>query len=134
MFRNMTIGKKIAFGFTSVLVLTVILATIGVLQIRTVDSGVMDLADVHIPITMAITEIDAAATNQNLQVSLYAIHKEDVQLKEFTAMDEQVDQSINDAKEVISGDEELVEFGWLNKVDAIAQEHDGFVTSCRSFI
>ena len=99
MFKNLTIGKKIALGFTSVLTLTAILATLGVVQIRTVDTGVMDLANVHIPLTAVISEIDAAATSQNLQVSLYAIHKEEVQLQEFAALDEAVDQAIEKAKE-----------------------------------
>ena len=64
----MTIGKKIALGFTSVLLLTAILATIGVVQIRKVDTGVMDLAGVHIPLSAAISEIDASAKTQNLQI------------------------------------------------------------------
>ena len=54
-FQNLTIGKKIALGFTSILVLTAILATLGVIQIRTVDTGVMDLADVHMPLSAAIS-------------------------------------------------------------------------------
>jgi len=134
MFKNLTIGKRIALGFTSILVLTAILVTVGVVQIRKVDSGLMDMADVHIPITEAISEIDAAATNQNLQVSLYAIHKEEAQLKEFDAMDQQVDESIKNAKKVVNSDEELVGFGWLNNIEAIAEAHDGFVKSCRHFI
>lgn len=103
-------------------------------QIRKVDTGVMDMADVHIPLSAAISEIDAAATNQNLQVSLYAIHKEQGQLDEFAAMDEAVDGSIDKAKEVINSDEELVEEGWLGKVDQIAESHDVFVTSCKKFL
>ena len=132
--KNLTIGKKIALGFTSVLCLTVILGLGGVLQLKNVDTGLMDLAEVHIPIMNSISEIDASATNQNLQVSLYAIHKEEAQLEEFAAMDEAVDQAFEDAKEIINTDEELVGFGWLNKVEEIAQEHDVFVSSCRSFI
>jgi len=134
MFKNLTIGKKIACGFTSVLALTAILATIGVVQIRTVDTGVMDLAGVHIPLSTAISEIDAAATSQNLQVSLYAIHKEEVQLQEFAAMDETVDQAIEDAKEVVNSDAELVGFGWLDKISEIAQSHDTFGESCKKMI
>jgi CHASE3 domain sensor protein len=130
MFKNLTIGKKIALGFTSVLFLTAILATLGVVQIRTVDTGVMDIADIHNPLTAAISEIDVAATSQNLQVSLYAIHKEEIQLEEFAALDEAVDQSLEKAKEIIKSDEELVGFGWLDKVNGIGQSHDAFVAGC----
>jgi methyl-accepting chemotaxis protein len=134
MFKNLTIGKKIAFGFTSVLALTAILATLGVVQISTVDVGVMDLAGVHIPLSTEISEIDAAATSQNLQVSLYAIHKEEVQLQEFTAMDEAVDEAIEHAKAVVNSDAELVELGWLDKINEIAQLHDTFGASCQKMI
>ena len=134
MVKQMTVGKKISLGFALVLLLTAILATIGVVEIRTVDSGVMDLEGVHIPLTAAVSEIDAAATSQNLQVSLYAIHKEEVQLEEFAKMDEQVDQSIETAKEVINGDSELVEFGWLESIDTIAEAHDVFAGICKGFI
>ena len=63
MFKHLTVGKKIALGFTAVLLLTGVLGTIGVVQIRKVDSGVMDLADVHIPLASAVSELDASATN-----------------------------------------------------------------------
>lgn len=134
MARQMTVGKKIALGFVSVLFLTAILATLGVVQIRTVDTGVMDLADVHIPLTAVISEIDAAATSQNLQVSLYAIHKEEAQLQEFAALDEVVDQAVEKAREIIKFDEELVELGWMDKLNGIAESHDVFVKSGRKFI
>ena len=134
MLKNLTIGKKIAFGFAVVLVLTTVLGTVGVLQIRAVDAGLMDLTDVHTPLMGAISEIDAAATGQNLAVCLYSIHKEDLQLEDFAAMDEAVDRSLEKAKEVLSSDEELVELGWVNTIDTIAAEHDVFVKSCRDFI
>ena len=130
MFKNLTIGKKIGFGFASILVLTAVLSVVGIVQMRIVDTGVMDLANVHIPLTAAISEIDVAATAQNLQVSLYAIHKEDVQLEEFATLDEAVDQNIEVAQGLINSDEELVAFGWLSKIDAIAHSHDVFVKSC----
>jgi methyl-accepting chemotaxis protein len=134
MLKNLTIGKKIALGFTVVLVLTGILGTVGVLQIRSVDSGVMDLAEVHVPLMGAISEIDAGATAQNLSVTLYAIHKEDSYLDEFANLDEAVDVSLAKAKEVVNSDEELVAFGWVETIETIAEEHDVFVKSCRDFI
>ena len=134
MFKNLTIGKKIASGFAIVLVLTAILATVGILQIRTVDTSVMDLADVHIPLTAAVTEIDAGATAQNLSVSLYALHKEDSYLEEFASLDAAVDASLDKAKEVVDSDAELVAFGWADTIETIATEHDVFVKSCRAFI
>jgi methyl-accepting chemotaxis protein len=130
----MTVGKKIGLGFTLILALAAILAGVGITQIRKVDTGLMDIGEVHMPLTEAVTSIDAAATNQNLQVSLYAIHKEEEQLNAFADMDEEVDQSIAKAKEVTTSDQDLVDAGWLNKIDAIAQSHDAFVESCLGLI
>ncbi|MCK5564907.1 MAG: chemotaxis protein, partial [Planctomycetes bacterium] len=81
-----------------------------------------------------ISTIDASATNQNLQVSLYAIHKEEAQLEEFTAMDEEVDRQFGLGVELLKGDQELVDSGWLSTFEQMIEEHDVFVTSCRSFI
>ncbi len=134
MFKHLTVGKKVALGFTAVLLLTGILGTIGVVQIKKVDSGVMDLADVHIPLAAAASELDATATNQNLQASLYAIHKEKTQLDTFTELDGSVDKTFETLKEIINGDHELVAAGWLRKVDEMAQMHDVFGKSCKQMM
>jgi len=130
----MTIGKKITFGFVSILLLTIILGTVGIVQIRKVDTGVMDLADVHIPISNLISTVDVAATNQYLQVNLYAIHREEAQLQEFAAMSQEVDESLEGLKQVIRTDQELVDEGWLDRIEPIAQEHDVFEKACEGFI
>ena len=49
-------------------------------------------------------------------------------------MDEEVDQNLERAKEIIGTDQELVDEGWLKSVDAIAEAHDVFVESCLSLI
>jgi methyl-accepting chemotaxis protein len=65
---------------------------------------------------------------------LYAIHKEEGQLNAFADSDAEVDQSIAKAKEIVSGDQDLVDSGWIPKIDAIAQSHDVFVESCLGLI
>jgi len=133
MFKNLTIGKKIALGFTLVLLLTAVLAVVGVVQIRKVDTGVMDIANVHIPLTDAVSEIDATAADQYLQGALYAIHKEQEQIDEFTKNDEKVDEHLKEAKDLISADQDMVDLGWLRNIDEIAKAHDVFATSCKNF-
>ena len=134
MFENLTIVKKITIGFTSILMLTAILATIGIVQIRSVDTCVLDFSDIRVPITAAMSRIEIAATDQNLQISLYAIHKDQKQLEEFSAMDKQVDQNIENSKVLIAADKELVTAGWLHKIDVIAHWHDAFVRTCDEFL
>jgi len=134
MLKNLTIGKKLAMGFTAVLILTGLLGTISVLQMKKIDSEVMDLVDIHIPLSSLVSDVDAAATNQNLEVSLYAIHREEEQLEKFASADQEVDQLFAQLLELINSDAELVAEGWAAKVEQIAASHDVFVTSCREFI
>ena len=134
MFKNLTVGKKIGLGFTLILVLAAILAGVGITQIRKVDTGVMDMGEVHVPLTQAVTAIDSTATNQNLQVTLYAIHKEEEQLNAFADSDAEVDKSFATAKEIINGDQDLVDAGWVTKIDAMSQSHDAFVEGCLGLI
>ena len=127
MFRNMTVGRKLALGFATVLILTAIIATFGVVQMRKVDGGVMDLVDVHIPLSEYVRELDSSATNQDLQVSLYVVHKEQSQLDDFEKLDQEVDQLLEKASETVNTDEELVAAGWPEKLEEIAEAHDAFV-------
>jgi methyl-accepting chemotaxis protein len=134
MFKNLTVGKKIGLGFTIILILATILAGVGIIQIREVDTGILSMSDIHVPLVEEVTAIDSAAINQNLQVSLYTMHKEESQLNAFADSDSEVDKGISKAKEVISKDQDLVDAGWITKIDAIAQAHNAFVESCLALI
>ncbi len=134
MFKNLTVGKKIGLGFTSILALTAILGAVGITQIRKVDTGLMDVGEVHLPLTESMSEVDAGSYDQYLQLSLYVIHKEESQLSEFVDRNKEVDESIAKGREIVNTDQELVDAGWLGKIDTIAQGHDAFVESCLSLI
>jgi methyl-accepting chemotaxis protein len=133
MAKNFTIGKKIGLGFASILVLTILLGAIGVYQMIHVDIGLMDITETHIPITEAISQIDSFATSQNLSASLYDIHKEQKYIDEFDKYDGEVDAHFVELKDVIKTDQDLVDLGYLTKVNEIAELHDVFVTSCKTF-
>jgi len=132
MFKNLTIGKKIALGFASILVLTLVLSVVGVVQMRTVDSGLMDLTDVHIPLTEAVSNIDSAAADQYLAAALYSIHKEQEQLDEITASSQKVDEHLKEATEIIKADEALK--SWQAHIDEIGKLHDSFETVAKDFV
>ncbi len=130
----MTVGEKISLGFVAVLVLTAILAAIGVTQMTNVKTGVDDLADVHIPLAEAVAAIDAQATSQNLAATLYVVHGEDVYIKLFDDTDGEVDEQLAEAKRIIQGDQDLADAGFGNDVDEITELHDVFVKACRGMI
>jgi len=132
MFKNLTIGKKIAFGFASILMLTLILSLVGVVQMRTVDGGLMDLTDTHIPLTEAVTNIDSEASDQYLAAALYSIHKEQEQLDEITASGQNVDEHLKKATEIIKADEALK--SWQAHIDEIDKLHNIFETAANAFI
>ena len=134
MFKNLTIGKKIALGFASILALTVILSFTGVFQIRSIDSGVMDMTETHMPLTEAVSTIDSEAGDQYLATSLYAIHKEQEQLDEITISAAGVDKSLETAIKTIKTDDELVTLGWLARVEEIDKLHNTFETACKGFV
>ena len=134
MFKNLTIGKKIAFGFASILVLTLFLSAAGVFQIRSIDSGVMDLTETHMPLTEAVSTIDSEAGDQYLAASLYSIHKEQEQLDEITTSGEGVDKNLETAMELVKTDEDLVALGWPAFIEEIGKLHNTFETAAKGFV
>ena len=134
MLKQMTVGKKLGLGFAAVLVLTVVLATLSIVQTRRVDGAVMDLVNIHIPLSAYITELDSEATDQHLQVTLYAVHKEQKQLDNFAKNTQDVDQFFTKIEDILKRDQELVSAGWLDKIQATGDAHDVFVQQCQKFI
>jgi methyl-accepting chemotaxis protein len=134
MFKSLTIGKKVAFGFATILILTVILSVVGVFQIRSIDSGVMDLTDLHIPLTRALSAVDSEAANQHLAAVLYAIHKEQKYIDELTASGATVDKELETATQLVKADGELVAQGWPAQLDEIDKAHNTFETAAKGFI
>jgi len=134
MFKHMTVGKKIALGFVSILLITVILGSISWIQINSVKSGVDDLSNTHMIITDALNEIDASGTDQNLEATQYAIHKDESQLSDIAKDSDIVDKSVEVAKKAIENDQELVNAGWIKSIDEIASLHDAFEKTCQNFV
>ncbi len=58
MFKNMTLGRKIAAGFTSVLVLMVVIGGIAVYKMRGVQAQSVILAQEYVPEVTAMTDIE----------------------------------------------------------------------------
>lgn len=134
MLRNLTVGKKIGLGFSLLIVLTMLMAGISIYQVRQLDTAVEDLSGIHLPLVVAVMGLDSAATNQNLQASLYALHKEEEQRAAFDVMNSEVDRLIEETNRIVNEDEELVGFGWLEEVDKIAAAHDEFVSAAKTLM
>lgn len=122
--KNIRIGIKIALGFGLVITALIVVGLVGFLKSSTIQDQVGDLSGTHIPLSDVITTIDSAATGQELAVTKYALHQEEGFLKEYRELDKKVDDAIGKARQLITGDQELVEKGWLVTLDKIAKGHD----------
>ena len=135
MFKNMGLSMKLAIGFGLIVVGLVVVGGIGFLRITSVETVVADLSDTHMPLIDAVTTIDVAATGQELAVTQYALHKEEEFLAKFDELDAEVDKALGDARALIEADQDLVDKGWKQTIDALGASHDKLlVTTSRKLI
>jgi methyl-accepting chemotaxis protein len=134
MFKSMKLSTKLAAGFGLILAALIIVGGAGYLKVSGLRIFVADLSATHIPLLDLVSTIDVSATEQELAVTQYALHKDEAFLPRFEELDKLVDSKFEEAKALVKGDFELVEEGWLAPIDRMAVEHDIFVRSCRSLI
>jgi len=131
---KMTISKKLWCGFGSILVLLLVIASLSFLQISKVDSYVMDVAGIHIPISNNSADLDSLATNLLLEATLYSVYKENDHVESFNTFEKRFDAKLQDLERLIRLDPELVGDGWPDRMAEIAKEHDTFVRAARDLI
>lgn len=134
MLKGAKISTKLAGGFALIIVALIVVGSIGFIKISAVQLIVADVAGTHIPLLKLTAEIDVLATEQELAATQYALHKETQFITQFDELDAQVDQKFAEAKELVAADQELVDEGWLEPIDAMAAEHDVFVKAGRRLI
>jgi methyl-accepting chemotaxis protein len=134
MFKNMKLSMKLSGGFGLVLIALIIVGAIGFFRISSIQTIVADLSETHIPLLKVISAIDVAATEQELAATQYALHKDAEFLPKFEEMDRLVDTKFLEAKELVKGDQELVDEGWLEFLEKMTVQHDVFVKACNALI
>jgi methyl-accepting chemotaxis protein len=134
MHQNIKLSFKLFGGFGLVLIALVIVGAIGFIRISSVQKVVADLSGTHLPLLKVISSIDAAAVEQELVVTRYALHKDATLLSRFEELDQMVDDGFTKAGELMKGDPELVQKGWLESVEKMANQHDIFVRADRTLI
>jgi methyl-accepting chemotaxis protein len=134
MIKNMKLSMKLSGGFGLVLVALIIVGVIGFLRIAGVQRVVVDLSETHIPLIKVVSTIDVSATEQELAVTRYALHKDQKFLPKFEEMDQIVDARFEEAKALVKGDHELLNEGWLDPINKMAIQHDVFVKACTALI
>jgi methyl-accepting chemotaxis protein len=134
MFKNMKLSMKIAGGFSLVLAALAIVSVTGFSKVTGVQTVVTDLSETHVPLLNVISEIDVSATEQELAVTKFALHKEESFIPKFDELDKLVDQKFEKVTALVKADQELVDDGWLEPIKKMAVQHDVFVKSCRALI
>ncbi len=134
MFNNMTVGKKIAAGFTVMIVLAGMVGGIGAWKATEVEVGVSDLNDTHLPLTLLMGKVAETAGNQELAATLFVIHNEKRFIDEFNRLDGLEDGYFQELDSYIAADQYLVDLGWLKMTAALAVEHDNFVQAGKKMI
>ncbi len=134
MFKNMKLSMKLSGGFGLVLIALIVVGGIGFLKIGGVQTVVSDLSETHMPLIDAVTEIDVTATEQELAVTQYALHGDEEFLTKYSELDKTVDEAIAKAKNLVEADQDLVDQGWVQTIEVIAEAHDVFAASCAALI
>ena len=134
MFTKMRLAAKLASGFGILILALLTVGGIGYLRTTSVRGAVSDIAVTHMPLTEAVSAVDSAATGQELAVMLFAVHKDQKYLTEFSDLDKEVDQNLNKAESIIKGDSDLLSSGWLTEEEQIASGHDVFGKACQKLI
>ena len=134
MFKKMGLSMKLGIGFGMVLVALMIVGTTGFIKLNSMRMVVADLSDTHVPLLKVVSEIDVSATEQELAVTQYALHKEEAFLSNFDDLDQFMDRKLEEVKTLVMADQELVDEGWLAPVEKMAAQHDVFVGACRRLI
>ena len=132
MFNKLRLSMKIAGGFGIVLVALLTVGGLGFTRITGVQTVVTDLTKTHIPLLQVISAIDVSATEQDLAVTQYALHKEPEFLSKFDTFDKLVDKKFEELKILVKGDQTLVDEGWLELIEKMAVQHDIFVKACNA--
>ncbi len=132
MLKRLRLSMKIAGGFGIVLIALIAVGGIGFTMITGVQNAVSDLTETHIPLLQVISEIDVSATEQELAVTQYALHKDAEFVNKFEKFDKLIDEKFEELKVIVKADQDLVAKGWLDPVEKMEVQHDVFGKACNA--
>ncbi|HIJ90996.1 MAG: methyl-accepting chemotaxis protein [Desulfobulbaceae bacterium] len=133
-FAKFSLAKKLAAGFGFLVVLSTIGAGFAVFQSSRMVTSVKDLENTHLPLAYAGGELALLVSRQQLATANFVIHKDPVYRERFESRDKAADETFARARALIQADEELVQAGWVGKIDAIIQLHDKLAPAARELM
>ena len=123
-FANFSLAKKLAAGFGFLVILSTIGAGFAVFKSSQMVTSVKDLEKTHLPLAYLGGELALLVSRQQLAAANFVIHKDAVYRDRFASLDKEADETFARARTTIQADEELVQAGWLEKIETVIQLHD----------
>ena len=133
-FAKISLAKKLAAGFGFLVVLSTIGASFAVLKSSQMMTSVKDLENTHLPLAYVGGELALLVNRQQLAATSFVIHKDAVYQEQFDSMDKAADETFARARTTIQADDELVQAGWLKKIDTIIELHDTLAPASRELM
>ncbi|MFA7382745.1 MAG: methyl-accepting chemotaxis protein [Desulfurivibrionaceae bacterium] len=133
-FTKISLAKKLAAGFGFLIVLSSIGTSVAVFKSSTMVTSVEDLKKIHLPLAYIGGELALLVSRQELAAESFVIHKDPVYRERFDSLDKAVDEIFTRARATIQADGELVQAGWLGRIDTIVQLHDKLAPTAREMM
>jgi methyl-accepting chemotaxis protein len=133
-FAKASLAKKLVAGFGFLVVLSTIGTSFAVFKSSQMVTSVKDLENTHLPLAYIGGELALLVSHQQLAAATFVIHKDSVSRERFDSLDKQADETFARARATIQADEELVQAGWLEKIEAIIQLHDKLAPAGRELM
>ena len=133
-FSRLSLARKLAAGFGFLVVLSTIGATLAIWQSFHMMTPIKDLKNTHLPLAYVGGELSLVFSRQQLAAARYVIHKEKAYRDSFDTLNKEADDTFSRSRAIIQADEELVQAGWLTKIDAITALHDTLVPASNAMM
>ncbi|MFA6282994.1 MAG: methyl-accepting chemotaxis protein [Desulfurivibrionaceae bacterium] len=133
-FTKLSLAKKLVAGFGFLVILATIGASFAVFKSSQMVTSVKDLDNTHLPLAYVGGEVALLVSRQQLAAANFIIHKDAAYRDHFNSLDKEADEIFARAQSIIQADKELVQAGWLEKIDAIAALHDELVPAGRAMM
>lgn len=130
----MTIGKKIAGGFTLLISLGVLSGILSFWKASQVEEHIAVLQKTHIPLTIVQSDITKTAIEQKLAVMLFLVHGDQKFLKAFESYDAQERENFAKVRQLLAGDHDEERAEWEKLLQEVGELHQAFNSKARALI
>lgn len=123
---KMKIRTKVLAGFTIMVLLLGLSIGIAELKMSIIGADINHIAEIYVPLTTKVSEIEVDALEGELALNAYLIDHHPERVAIFHEHDKKARQEMSEAERIIQSDAYLVQSGFLNVIKDLEKEHDEF--------